>query len=107
MHSVARRRFLEFLAASPLLAAPQEAATPGDILNVSEFEELARKALPPAHFGYMATGVDDDLTLKANHEAYQRLHLRPRRLVDPGHTSMRTTLFGQEWETPLFVCPCG
>jgi isopentenyl diphosphate isomerase/L-lactate dehydrogenase-like FMN-dependent dehydrogenase len=107
MHSLARRRFHEFLAASPLLAQEPRPAAPADVLNVSDFEELARKALPPAHFGYMATGVDDDLTLKANHEAYTRIHLRPRRLVDPGDTSMRTTLFGQTWETPLFVCPCG
>jgi isopentenyl diphosphate isomerase/L-lactate dehydrogenase-like FMN-dependent dehydrogenase len=107
MHSLARRRFLEFLAASPLCAAAQEGVKPQDVLDVSEFEEFARKALPPAHFGYMATGVDDDLTLKANHEAYTRIHLRPRRLVDPADTSMRTTLFGTTWETPLFVCPCG
>lgn len=107
MHSLARRRFLEFLAASPLMAQESKAASPADILNVSEFEDLARKALPPAHFGYIATGVDDDLTLKANHEAYKRIQLRPRRLVDPGDTSMRVSLFGQTWETPLFVCPCG
>jgi 4-hydroxymandelate oxidase len=106
MQSLARRRFLEFLAASPLLAQEPK-LTPADMLNVSDFEDLARKALPPAHFGYMATGVDDDLTLKANHEAYQRIHLRPRRLVGSGDTSMRTTLFGQNWETPLFICPCG
>jgi len=107
MHSVARRRFLEFLAASPLLAQESKPAIPADILNVSEFEDLARKALPPAHFGYMATGVDDDLTLKANHEAYKRIQLRPRRLMDPADTTMRSTLFGAAWETPLFICPCG
>jgi 4-hydroxymandelate oxidase len=106
MHSASRRRFLEFLAASPLLAAQQE-PSPADALNVSDFEELARKALPPAHFGYMQTGVDDDLTLHANHEAYKHIQLRPRRLVDPGETSMSVTLFGKTWETPLFVCPCG
>src|SRR5579883_313356 len=107
MHSLARRRFLEFLAASPLLAAQQEPAGPQDALNVSDFEELARKALPPAHFGYLQTGVDDDLTLRANHEAYKRIQLRPRRLIDPADSTMRTTLFGKTWETPLFVCPCG
>jgi isopentenyl diphosphate isomerase/L-lactate dehydrogenase-like FMN-dependent dehydrogenase len=107
MHSLARRRFLEFLVASPLVAQEAKSVGPADILNVSELEELARKALPPAHFGYLSTGVDDDLTLKANHEAYKRIHLRPRRLVDPADTTMRTTLFGTAWETPLFVCPCG
>ena len=72
-----------------------------------EFEAAARKALPPAHFGYMATGVDDDATLQANHEAYRHIQLRPRRLVDVREASMRTTLFGTTWESPIFICPCG
>ncbi|MFX8601125.1 hypothetical protein ABTL95_19610, partial [Acinetobacter baumannii] len=32
------------------------------VVNVADFEALARQALPPAHFGYIATGVDDDRT---------------------------------------------
>ncbi|HXK02692.1 MAG TPA: alpha-hydroxy acid oxidase [Verrucomicrobiae bacterium] len=110
-----RRRFLKFLAGSPLLApvpaaAWQEAAVlenPKDALNVMDFEAAARKALPPAHYGYMATGVDDDFTLRANHEAYRRIQLRPRRLVDIRESSMRTNLFGTDWESPIFICPCG
>jgi len=33
---------------------------------VFDFEAVARKNLPPAHWGYMASGVDDDATLRAN-----------------------------------------
>src|SRR5947209_1769042 len=76
-------------------------------LAAMDFEAAARKALPPAHFGYMATGVDDDYTLKANHEAYRHIQLRPRRLVDVREASMRTTLFGTAWDTPTFICPAG
>jgi 4-hydroxymandelate oxidase len=115
MNSQDRRRFLKFLAGSPLLssvpaAAWQEAtvlAKPEDALNVMEFEAAARKTLPPAHYGYMATGVDDDYTLKANHEAYRRIQLRPRRLADVREVSMRTNLFGTAWDSPVFICPCG
>ncbi len=62
-----RRRFLRFLASSPLLAAqaqqiPGVIDKPADALNVMDFEGAARKALPPAHFGYLETGVDDDET---------------------------------------------
>src|ERR1700686_5098891 len=39
-------------------------------LDVMEFEAVARKTLPPAHFAYLATGVDDDPTVRINHEAY-------------------------------------
>ena len=91
MHDIARRRFLRFLAASPLLAAPGLAsslfaqdeliASPDLALDVFDFEAVARHRLPPAHFGYMATGVEDDLTLKANRSGFSRFYLRPRRLV--------------------------
>ena len=82
-HAHARRRFLTFLAASPLALPlvrvagawtqdPPVIASPGDALNVFDFEAAARRALPPAHFGYLATGVDDDRTLRANREGYER-----------------------------------
>ena len=72
-----------------------------------DFEAAAKRALPPAHWGYMSSGVDDDLTLKANHEAFQHYKLRARRLVDGSKPDLRTEVFGQTWESPIFICPCG
>ena len=60
----------------------QQIADPKQALNVMDFELAARSVLPPAHFGYLATGVEDDLTLKANRDGFSRLHLRPKRLID-------------------------
>jgi len=113
-----RRNFLKFLAASPLLASlPARAwqahtldeiiATPKDALDVMDFEAAARKALPPAHWGYMASGVDDNLTRDANHEAYKNIQLRPRRLVDVSKIDTRVELFGTTWDSPIFFCPVG
>src|SRR5271165_5362295 len=103
-----RRRFLQFLAGSPLFGQSRDVlADPKDALNVSDFEEAARQALPPAHFGYMATGVDDDATVKANHEAYSRIQLRPRRLLDVRQADLHTRLFDTAWDSPIFLCPCG
>jgi isopentenyl diphosphate isomerase/L-lactate dehydrogenase-like FMN-dependent dehydrogenase len=78
-----------------------------DFLQVMDFEEAARRVLPPAHWGYMATGVDDDLTLKGNMEAFKRIGLRPRRLVDVSKADLSVDVFGNKWETPIFVCPVG
>ena len=61
----------------------------------------------PRIWGYMATGVDDDATLKANREGFKRFQLRPRRLVDVSHASTETELFGKAWDAPIFLCPCG
>jgi len=106
-----RRRFLRFLAASPLLAQAQQIPgvidKPADALNVMDFEAAARKALPPAHFGYLQTGVDDDETVKANREGFKRIQLRPRRLVDVSHADLRTELFGTVWDHPIVIAPVG
>ena len=108
-----RRQFLQFLAASPLIskAWAQDAAAviakPDDAVDVMDFMPASRKALPPAHWGYMATGVDDDLTLKANMEGFKHFQLRPRRLVDVSKADMRVELFGSTWESPIFFCPVG
>jgi isopentenyl diphosphate isomerase/L-lactate dehydrogenase-like FMN-dependent dehydrogenase len=108
MLPASRRRFLQFLAGSPLFAQSPDALTdPKDALNVMEFEDAARKALPPAHFGYLSTGVDDDATLRMNHEAYSRIQLRPRRLTDVRTSDTRTRLFDTVWDSPIFLCPCG
>lgn len=113
-----RRNFLRFLAGSPLIArawAQQTSSEPlttalksaKDVLDVMEFEEIARRTLPPAHWGYVSTGVDDDATLKANMGGFKRIELRPRRLVDVSKVDMRTEIFGTPWESPLFLCPVG
>ncbi len=110
----ARRRFLEFLAASPLLAAGAGAAawaqdriisSPADALDVFDFEAAMRKTVRPAHFGYMASGVDDDVTLRANREGFQKFQLRPRRLVDVGTLDTRLDLFGRTYASPIVLAP--
>jgi isopentenyl diphosphate isomerase/L-lactate dehydrogenase-like FMN-dependent dehydrogenase len=123
-----RREFLTFLAASPLLAGfsrsalleafaqntTASTAAAGDViaaakdaLNVFDFEAVAKKNLPPAHWGYMASGVDDDATLRANREAFAHYQIRPRRLVNATKLDLTTDLFGTTWDTPVFICPVG
>lgn len=127
----ARRRLLQFLAGSPVLAAsaspgllaalsaalPDAASaqsydvlraqtrkvgdiieSPEDALNVMDFEPAARKALQatPAHWGYLATGVDGDATLHANHDDYDQIRIKVRRLVDARKIDTRIRLFGAE-----------
>jgi isopentenyl diphosphate isomerase/L-lactate dehydrogenase-like FMN-dependent dehydrogenase len=110
--SETRRQFLKFLAGSPLLAmAAEEGAVlkaPKDALNVMDFEEAARKVVPPAHWGYLATGVDDDLTLRANRDGFQRIQLRPRRVVDvSAKPDVSVNLFGARFDSPIMLCPVG
>jgi len=108
-----RRDFLRLLAASPLAAqawAQQNSPAvyrAADALSVADFEALTRTMLPPAHLGYLFSGVDDDGTLKLNREGFQHFQLRPRRLVDVSKPDLRTEIFGVSWEAPIFLCPVG
>lgn len=101
-----RRDFLRFLAASPLAKAADKPAI-DDILSIMDLDEAAKAVLPPAHYGYLASGVDDDITLRANREAFQKITVRPRRLVDIRKVDTRVELFGKEWSLPLLLAPCG
>jgi len=74
-------------------------------MDVMDFEPAARKALPPAHFGYLATGVDDDGTVRANREGYSRIQIRARRLINVEDIDMSVNLFGTRWNTPIVLSP--
>jgi 4-hydroxymandelate oxidase len=120
-----RRRLLQFLAASPLFAhsAMAEALRPSDpvdwaprdldkliadptqALDVFDFEPVMKKNVPPAHFGYMATGVDDEVTLRANREGFRKFELRPRRLVDVSKIDMNAEILGTKYDTPIVIAP--
>jgi isopentenyl diphosphate isomerase/L-lactate dehydrogenase-like FMN-dependent dehydrogenase len=114
-----RREFLKFLAASPLLtsysAFAQEVeeslgerlTDPSEVINIFEMEAVARSKVPPAHFGYLVTGVDSDSTLRANREGFTRFQIRPRRLVDVSRNDMSVNVLGAEARSPFFLCPLG
>src|SRR4051794_26588207 len=111
-----RRRFLQFLAASPLfatgalpglpkgshagLAAAAEAVAAADIataaqaLNVFDLERVAMRNLPIAHAAYLATGVEGDATIQANRDGFRHFQVRARRLVNTTRIDMSTRLFG-------------
>jgi 4-hydroxymandelate oxidase len=71
-------------------------------LSVLDFEALAQKALPPAHWGYMSSGVDDDLTVRANREAMRHYQIRTRRLVGVAKPDLSFELFGKVWDSPIY-----
>ncbi len=72
-----------------------------------DFEPAAHKALPPAHWGYLATGVDDDKTLRNNREAFDHYQLRARRLVDVTHANLSVEVFGARWDWPVYISAVG
>jgi isopentenyl diphosphate isomerase/L-lactate dehydrogenase-like FMN-dependent dehydrogenase len=132
--TLARRQFLKFLAASPLFAGLEplqlmagnsadgltgvdgeglpgalfdRISSPDQALDVFDFQRVAEQVLPPAHYGYLATGSDGDETLRANRAAIERVYLRARRMVDTARIDTRLELLGQELSSPIVLAPAG
>ena len=105
----------------PTAAAPAPASAPpaprptledlvtsaADALDVFDMEKVAETTVPPAHFGYIQTGVDGEETQRNNRAALERMYIRARRLVDVSRIDTRVTLFDREWPTPIIIAPCG
>ncbi len=78
-----------------------------EAINVFDFHAAARKALPPAHYGYIATGTDDDETLRANREGFRRFQLRVRRLINVRNIDTSIEFYGTKWNSPIGLAPTG
>jgi 4-hydroxymandelate oxidase len=82
---------------------------PADALDVFEFEPAAKKAVlsqgAPAHWGYLESGVEGDVTRDANQTAYARYNIRVRRLIDARKIDTSVKIFGETWASPIFMCP--
>lgn len=102
-----RRRFLAHLAASPLAGQAFVPGKPEEAINLFDLEAAAKAKLPPAHYGYLATGVEDDGTLRANRDAFSRYQLRPRRLVDVRSCDTSIEILGQRFASPILLSPTG
>ena len=74
-----------------------------DVLSIMDFEPLARAALPPAHFGYIATGADDDRTVVRNHEAFSQYEINTHRFNDLSHMDTSRKVFGASWPSPIYL----
>jgi 4-hydroxymandelate oxidase len=113
----ARRQFLRFLAASPLAILPAnfswaypERAVPESlrqVLNIFQLDKVAQQKLAPDAYHFIVGVADDGATNQANHEAYAKVQLRPRRLVDVSSVDTRVDLFGKQYPSPIVLAPVG
>lgn len=131
-----RRAFLNFLAASPILAAGftshvlrdllSEAQIPAaqetkvlnaqneviirsvrEALRVMDFDAAARLKLSPAHYAVVSDGAFNNETLRANRDAFAKYQIRLRRLTGIGKVDQSVSLFGVKWDSPIFLSPVG
>lgn len=74
-------------------------------IELADFEPLARAAMEPAAWDYIAGGAWDEVTLADNDAAWRRRRFRPRVLVDVTHVDPSATLLGQPSAIPVAIAP--
>ena len=75
--------------------------------NLTGYREAARRRLPRMVFEFIEGGAEDELTLRANRTAWERLAFRPRVLTDTSAVSLATTVLGQDLAMPVLLAPTG
>ncbi|KAM3682867.1 hypothetical protein ACB098_12G104100 [Castanea mollissima] len=77
----------------------------GEPINLNEFQELAREALPKMYYDFYAGGAEDQYTLEENMEAFRRIMIQPRILVDVSRIDLSTNVLGYNISAPILIAP--
>ena len=72
---------------------------------LGELEARARELIPRSHFDYFAGAAGDERTLAENAEAWRRVWVRPRVMVDVRAIDTSLTLLGRRLELPVLLAP--
>jgi 4-hydroxymandelate oxidase len=75
------------------------------LINLFDYEREAERRMPPSHWGYIAGGANDEVTLGANRAAFDRIVVRYRTMVDVTTRDLCTTVLGTPVSMPVLVAP--
>src|SRR5436305_12112378 len=77
------------------------------LVSIEDLRQAARRRLPRAIFDFFDGGAEDEVTLRENRAAFERLRLLPKVLVNVSKIDMSTELFGVRSTLPLAIAPTG
>ena len=78
-----------------------------DAHNIFDLRDMAKRRLPKWLFEFVDRGTEEEVALRNNREAFERIQFRPRMLVDVSGRKLDTTLFGKEHKMPIGIAPTG
>ena len=76
-------------------------------INIEDIRLLAKKKLPKVAFDFIDGGVDDEIGLRHNREAFKDYQLVPRYLRDVSQCKIAVDIFGQSFSMPIGISPMG
>jgi 4-hydroxymandelate oxidase len=77
------------------------------LVNLFDFEAVARERLPKLEYDYIAGGATDEISVDRNRRAYASWALRPRVLRNVSQLDLSTTVLGTKVNLPVLIAPCG
>ncbi len=75
--------------------------------SYDDFRRLARRRLPRLVYDFVEGGADGEVTLRANHEAFDRVQFTAASLVDVAERDPGATVLGRRLEVPFICGPAG
>jgi (S)-mandelate dehydrogenase len=76
-------------------------------INIEDLRRLAQRRLPRAIFDFFDGGAEDEVTLRENRAAFERVRLLPKVLVNVAEVDTQTQIFGSPSKLPLAIAPTG
>ena len=76
-------------------------------INIEDLRQLARRRLPRAIFDFFDGGAEDEVTLRGNRAAFERVRLLPKVLVGVAAVDLSTRILGETASLPLAIAPTG
>ncbi|HYG55028.1 MAG TPA: alpha-hydroxy acid oxidase [Burkholderiales bacterium] len=77
------------------------------VINIEDMRRIAKRRLPRAIFDFFDGGAEDEVTLRENRAAFERVKLLPKVLVNVANVDMRVSIFGREMPFPIAIGPTG
>jgi len=75
--------------------------------NVWDLRDMAQRRIPKGLFEFVDRGTEDEVALRNNRAAFERIKLQTRTLIDVSGRSQAVTLFGMEHRMPIAIAPTG
>jgi len=76
-------------------------------INIDDLKRMARRRLPKIMFDFIEGGVEDEVGLRTNANAFRDLRMVPRYYIDTSKREQRSTLFGHSYASPFGIAPTG
>jgi len=78
-----------------------------DAHNIFDLRDMAKRRLPKWLFEFVDRGTEEEVALRNNREAFERIQFSPRMLVDVSGRKLDTTIYGKEHKMPIGIAPTG